>query len=399
VAHGTPKVDSVTKIVTLVGALVLLAAVYYLVSSLIHTVKNNTTVGAVVENPKAPAGSAKPAAQAAASSESSAPKAEKTAASSGGSMGDASAGKAKYASCAACHGADGKGNNGAFPDLTRLGAKEAYDILKAFKAGDKAALKKMGVKGARYGIMAPNAAALSDSDMKNLAAYIAQLGGKSASAAPAGGDAAGGSSAKGDVAAGKTKYASCAACHGADGKGNHGAFPDLTRLNADEAAKILHAFKSGDKATLKKLGVKGDRYAIMAPNATGLSSSDIDNLAAYIAKLGGHSASASGGNGGKSAAAAAKPAAKPSWLANANVGHGKAMFSSCAVCHGNDAEGGRLVGAPKLAGMPATVIKTMLETYRKGKSIGPNSYYMFTQAKHLSDAQIADLAAYVGSLK
>ena len=205
------------------------------------------------------------------------------------------------------------------------------------------------------------------------------------------------SSASGDAAAGKTKYATCAACHGADGKGNGGAFPNLTKLNAADAEAILHAFKKGDKAYLSKHGLGGARYGTMAPQAAGLSDADIADLAAYIAELGGHSASAA------TAPAAAAPAAKPAAAAAPTqkivssevVAWGHALFSSCAVCHGAAGEGGKLFGAPKLAGLPYDSVVSLLNLYRKGQQMGANSYAMIPQAKHLTDSEIAALASYI----
>ncbi|WP_022942979.1 c-type cytochrome [Psychromonas hadalis] len=81
--------------------------------------------------------------------------------------GDAAAGKAKSAVCAACHGADGISAAPIYPNLK--GQKEAYLLgsLKAYKAGQR--------KGGMSAIMAPQAMALSDADMANLAAYYASL--------------------------------------------------------------------------------------------------------------------------------------------------------------------------------------------------------------------------------
>ena len=81
--------------------------------------------------------------------------------------GDATAGKAKSAVCAACHGADGISAAPIYPNLK--GQKEAYLVasLKAYKAGQR--------KGGMSAIMAPQAMALSDADMANLAAYYASL--------------------------------------------------------------------------------------------------------------------------------------------------------------------------------------------------------------------------------
>jgi cytochrome c553 len=79
--------------------------------------------------------------------------------------GDAAAGKARAATCSACHGATGISANGMWPNLA--GQKEAYlaKQMKAFRDGDR-----------KDPMMAPMAAALSDDDIANLAAYYASLG-------------------------------------------------------------------------------------------------------------------------------------------------------------------------------------------------------------------------------
>lgn len=187
-----------------------------------------------------------------------------------------------------------------------------------------------------------------------------------------------------------------------DGKGNGGAFPDLTKLNAADADAILTAFKKGDKAYLSKHNLGGPRYGTMAPQAANLSETDIADISAYIAELGGHSASAAPAAPAAASTATAAPAAAPAKptvvLSSEIVARGRAFFSSCAVCHGAGGEGGHLLNAPKLAGLPANSVVSLLELYRKGQSMGPNSYAMIPQAKHLTDDEIHDLAAYISTI-
>jgi cytochrome c553 len=78
--------------------------------------------------------------------------------------GDAAAGKAKAVVCAACHGANGISTIPTYPNLA--GQKEAYlvDSIKAYRDGTR-----------KNPIMAPMAAALSDEDIANLAAYFSSL--------------------------------------------------------------------------------------------------------------------------------------------------------------------------------------------------------------------------------
>lgn len=198
--------------------------------------------------------------------------------------------------------------------------------------------------------------------------------------------------AAGDIAAGKEKYATCAACHGADGGGQGGAFPKLTGLGQEETVKKLTAYREGDQDYLKSVGL-GDRYGTMAPNAANLSDEDIADLAAYIAdEFGGEA----GGDGGEQAAA--EPAAPSAAIAKADIVRGEALYSSCAICHGEQGEGGHLLNAPKLKGLPASQVASLLKVYRKGTEMGPNSYAMIPQATHLSDADINNLAAYIATI-
>ncbi|WP_427901655.1 c-type cytochrome [Marinobacter caseinilyticus] len=85
---------------------------------------------------------------------------------------DPAAGKAKAAVCAACHGANGIAQIPTYPSLA--GQNEAYLVsaLTAYKNKQR--------NGGQAVIMQGQAAALSDADIANLAAYYASLpaGGK-----------------------------------------------------------------------------------------------------------------------------------------------------------------------------------------------------------------------------
>ncbi len=76
--------------------------------------------------------------------------------------GDVEAGKIKSAMCSSCHGANGISMSPLWPNLA--GQKEQYLIkqIKAFRDGTR-----------QDPMMAPMVAALSDTDIENLAAYFA----------------------------------------------------------------------------------------------------------------------------------------------------------------------------------------------------------------------------------
>jgi cytochrome c553 len=81
--------------------------------------------------------------------------------------GDAAAGKAKAAACAGCHGQNGKAMVPNYPSLAGQNAAYIEGALKAYKTQER--------KGYQAAIMYGMAAALSDQDIANLAAYYSSL--------------------------------------------------------------------------------------------------------------------------------------------------------------------------------------------------------------------------------
>lgn len=79
---------------------------------------------------------------------------------------DTSAGETMYAGkCAQCHGPTGKGM-ASFPSLSGKDADYISSRLKQYRAGERV--------GSNSSLMIPNAADLSDEDIANLAAHIAE---------------------------------------------------------------------------------------------------------------------------------------------------------------------------------------------------------------------------------
>jgi cytochrome c553 len=78
-----------------------------------------------------------------------------------------------------------------------------------------------------------------------------------------------------DAAAGKTKYATCVACHGAQGQGGVG--PKLQGQKSDVIVKKLTAYKNKQQV--------GPQSVLMWGMAGGLTPADINNIAAYTATL------------------------------------------------------------------------------------------------------------------
>jgi cytochrome c553 len=85
--------------------------------------------------------------------------------------------------------------------------------------------------------------------------------------------------------------------------------------------------------------------------------------------------------------------AAPAYAAG-DAAAGKAKASSCGMCHGPNGEGTSM--APKLAGLNQATFVQAMNDYKSGKK---DNAMMKSQAASLSDADIANLAAYYATLK
>lgn len=66
---------------------------------------------------------------------------------------------------------------------------------------------------------------------------------------------------------------------------------------------------------------------------------------------------------------------------------------TCINCHGTAGKG--VASYPKISGKEISYTTSMLETYRDGIKVGPNSSLMIMMAKPLTDEEIANLAVYL----
>jgi cytochrome c553 len=75
----------------------------------------------------------------------------------------------------------------------------------------------------------------------------------------------------------------------------------------------------------------------------------------------------------------------------------KRYGESCINCHGPAGKGA--ASYPKISGKEISYVTAMLETYRDGIEVGPNSSLMIMMAQALTDEEIANLAAYLKDAK
>ncbi|PWS37244.1 cytochrome-c oxidase, cbb3-type subunit III [Falsiroseomonas bella] len=129
------------------------------------------------------------------------------------------------------------------------------------------------------------------------------------------------------MAGGRIAFANnCAGCHGAGGQGAQGGFPSLADddwIWGGSYDAILQTIRHGIRA-----GESDEERTSMMPRfvADGvLTVPQVNDVAAYVASLGGSTDDA------------------------AAVERGKPLYAdNCASCHGENAEGNRDVGAPRL---------------------------------------------------
>lgn len=143
---------------------------------------------------------------------------------------------------------------------------------------------------------------------------------------------------------GQELFVSCAQCHGAAGQGNEKFdAPPIAGLPVWYVERQLHGFKDGLRGTHFD-DIEGMK---MRPMARFLRDDlDIFPVSTYVASL---------------------PAQKPATtLEGGNAEAGKAMFATCAACHGMDAAGNRALGAPPLTGLADWYMMRTLKKFKAG---------------------------------
>ena len=190
--------------------------------------------------------------------------------------GNAAVGATKAATCAACHGAKGIAVAPTFPNLAGQPATYLYVQLRAFKDGAR-----------NNAVMQPLAKALSDQDMRNLAAHFASLPRKATSQARQASSRGAILFHEGNAARGVPP---CQGCHGMDGRGPRpdptstapqpawSTFPVLAGQNSQYVVAQLKAYHDGTR-----VGTSNDK--VMQGVARNLGAADMHALAEYVSTL------------------------------------------------------------------------------------------------------------------
>ena len=180
---------------------------------------------------------------------------------------------------------------------------------------------------------------------------------------------------KGDVKAGAGKVAMCIGCHGIPGY--QASFPEVHKVpmisgqSAGYISAALHAYQKGER-----------RHPTMRGIADSLSDQDIADVAAY------YSGQVQGEGGGA-------PARQPSASVAPLLQKG-----ACVSCHGDNFSKPIDGSYPKIAGQYSDYLFVALKSYKvdHGSYVGRSNGVMAGIAKQFTNAELKEIAKYVGSL-
>ena len=186
-------------------------------------------------------------------------------------QGNAENGKTKSITCSACHGVDG---NSAIPMNPKLAGQHEKYLVKQLTEF-KLASKTGGKDGRNNAIMNGMSAALSEQDIRDLAAYYSSQ------------EAVPGESTQDAVEQGNKLYiggdlkrgiTACIACHGPKGNGTSlSGFPDISGQHSVYISSQLKSFRSGGRAN--------SLNGMMADIAKRMTDDDIEVISNYVAGL------------------------------------------------------------------------------------------------------------------
>ena len=182
---------------------------------------------------------------------------------------------------------------------------------------------------------------------------------------------------QGDAKAGAKKNALCIGCHGI--VGYQASFPEVHKVpkisgqSAKYIASALTAYKKGDR-----------KHPTMRGIASTLTDQDIADLAAFYANSG------------------VLEGAAPLAAAPAASGHAAELLTkgNCVSCHGASFSAPIDPSYPRIAGQHSDYLFVALKSYKNDSSaqVGRSNAIMGGVAKQFSNAELKELAAYVGSL-
>ena len=181
--------------------------------------------------------------------------------------------------------------------------------------------------------------------------------------------------AAGDPEAGKSKAASCAACHGADGNSVNPEWPKLAGQHEDYLVKQLTFFKHGERDNDTMKGM-----------SAGLSDRDRQDLAAFYASQ-------------KTTIGEADPELVELGQKLYRSGNAESGVAPCMGCHGPNGAGNPAAGYPALRGQHALYVENQLHAFASGVRHNENAIKMMQiLASRMTNREIKAVSSYIQGL-
>lgn len=179
----------------------------------------------------------------------------------------------------------------------------------------------------------------------------------------------------GDAVAGKTKAATCAACHGADGNSLAPNFPKIAGQGERYLVKQITDIKNGVRQVPEMIGF-----------VMGLSETDIADIAAYYAEQ-------------KPAGGAADPELVELGKRIFLGGNEETGVPACIACHSADGSGIEAAGFPRIAGQHASYTEKQLTDFYNADRVNDDNNVMRDIASRMHMNEIKAVSSYIQGLK
>jgi cytochrome c oxidase subunit 2 len=185
----------------------------------------------------------------------------------------------------------------------------------------------------------------------------------------------------GNATVGAANFAVCSACHGAQGEGNQQLnAPKLAGLDAWYMRRQIRNYQQQIRGT-----APGDTFGVqMAPMAQIVADpATLENVLAHIATL---------------------PNSTPATTVLGDAERGAVLYSTCAVCHGDNGQGRWGTNAPRLSTMNDWYLVRQLEYFKSGVRGSHDADVYGDQMNMMAnvliqDNAINDVVAYINTLR
>jgi len=193
-------------------------------------------------------------------------------------------------------------------------------------------------------------------------------------------------SAEAENTDGESLYVVCAACHGVSGEGNQMmSAPKLAGMEPWYLIKQMQLFQIGARGAAPG-DMQGMLMAATAKRPDLSEPATLQSIAAYIVSL-----------------ADKHTAEMTPVTVSGDIQAGASLYRSCAMCHGDQAQGIEAMGGPRLAGQSDWYLVKQLNMFRQGQRGYHNADHGGRQMRPMvsvlaGDKAVNDVVSYISTL-